>query len=228
MVMAVRSGGDSLMIESMYIDMLPIFEEVACKKNYIEITCSMIENLYSKVDPKQLHRVRLNRTFPLYTGQNARGELMAHKAIDDHVKGQQPGYSSLGTNPENKETFTESLIHVTLYKKASQFANIHYYRNETDMRRRNDQLNNEVTKNKDGSMAPAREVEHHAIAEFLKIAKLTTELPGRKYSRKDHVWDCLSKTTVKMKVRNEKEVRKMMIKEGDFDVDGLRRPCMTL
>ena len=37
-----------------------------------------------------------------------------------------------------------------------------------------------------------------------------------------------SKTTVKMKVRNEKEVRKMMIKEGDFDVDGLRRPCMTL
>ena len=68
-------------------------------------------------------------------------------------------------------------------------------------------------------MPPARTAEHHAIAEFLQIVKFTTEIPGRKYSRKD-VWDGLSKTTVKIKARNEKETRKFMMKEGDFDVDG--------
>ena len=143
---------------------------------------------------------------------------MAHKAIDDHVEGQQPGYSNLGTNPENREAFCEASINVTLYKKASQFANIHYYRNETKTRRRN-QLDNEVTRNKDGSMPPASTAEHHAISEFLKIVKFTTEIPGQKYSRKD-VWDGLSKTTVKIKTQNEKESRTFMMKEGDFDVDG--------
>ena len=76
--------------------------------------------------------------------RNSRDELMAHKDIDDHVKGQQPGYSNLGTNPENKDVFAESSIYVTLYKKASQFANIHYYRNKTGMRKRNQQ-EDEVT-----------------------------------------------------------------------------------
>ena len=41
MVMAVRSGDSSIMIESMYIEMLPVFE-IALKKNYIEISCSMV------------------------------------------------------------------------------------------------------------------------------------------------------------------------------------------
>jgi hypothetical protein len=216
MVMAVRSG-DSIMIEAMYINMLPIFE-AAGKKNYVEITCTQIENLYSNLDPKTLQRVRMNRTFPLYTGRNSRGELMAHKAIDDHVENQQPGYSTLGTNPEHKDTFCESSIHVTLYKKASQFANIHYYRNETGTRRRNQEYD-EVTFNRDGSMPPKRKAEHHAIAEFLQIVHFTTEIPGRKYSRKD-VWDGLAKTTVKIKEGKEKEVRKLMMKEGEFDVDG--------
>ena len=143
---------------------------------------------------------------------------MAHKAVDDHVENQQPGYSTLGTNPENKEAFCESSIHVTLYKKSSQFANIHYYRNETGTRRRN-QENDEVTANRDGSMPPKRKAEHHAIAEFLQIVQFTNEIPGRKYSRKD-VWDGLSKTTVKIKECKEKEVRKLMMKEGEFDVDG--------
>ena len=98
MVMAGRSG-DSIMIESMYVDMLPIFE-VAGKKNYIKITCSMIENLYSNMDPKNLQRVRLNRTFPLYTGRNSKGELMAHKAIDDHLY---DNVSSVGNGEEEED-----------------------------------------------------------------------------------------------------------------------------
>ena len=143
---------------------------------------------------------------------------MAHKAIGEHVEGQQPGYSNLGTNPENKDSFPESSIHVTLYKKASQFVNIHYYRNETEMRKRNQQ-EDEVTRNKNGSMPPARTTEHHAISEFLQIVKFTTKIPARKYSRKD-VWDGLSKTTVKIKALNQKETHTFLMKEGDFDVDG--------
>ena len=199
--MAVRSG-NSIMIELMYIEMLPVLK-IALKKNYIEISCSMVETLYASLDPINLQRVRLNRTFPLHTGRNSRGELMAHKAIGEHVEGQQPGYSNLGTNPENKDSFPESSIHVTLYKKASQFVNIHYYRNETEMRKRNQQ-EDEVTRNKNGSMPPARTTEHHAISEFLQIVKFTTKIPARKYSRKD-VWDGLSKTTVKIKALNQKE-----------------------
>ena len=58
MVMAVRSG-DSIMIELMYIEMLPVFK-IALKKNYIEISCSIVETLYASLDPINLQRVRLN------------------------------------------------------------------------------------------------------------------------------------------------------------------------
>ena len=105
------------MIERTYIDLLPIFEATG-KKNYVEIVCgTMVENLYGTVGEKTLHLVRMNRTFPLYTGRDRWGTLMAHKAIDDHVEGQQPWYGSLGTNPENKQAFCEASIHVTFYKQ---------------------------------------------------------------------------------------------------------------
>ena len=42
---------------------------------------------------------------------------MAHKAIDDHVEGQQPGYAKLGTNPKNASEFCEASVHVRFYKK---------------------------------------------------------------------------------------------------------------
>ena len=217
MVMAVRSG-DSIMIESIYIQMLPVFQAVG-KKNYVEIVCSMVENLYGPtLDAKGLQLVRMNRTFPLYTGRNSRGELMAHKAIDDHVEGQQPGYATLGTNPEDKEAFSEASIHVTMFKKASQFAKIQYYRNETNARRK-DRKNNEYTKNKDGSVKPKREIEHHAIAEFLKAIEATKECPGRVYSR-TAVWESMADLTVVIKNRKEKERRKFFSQRGDFNVDG--------
>ena len=129
MVMAVRSG-DSIMIERSYIDLLPIFEATG-KKNYVEIVCGMVESLYGTVEEKTLHLVRMNWTFPLYTGRDRWHNLMAHKAIDDHVEGQQPWYGSLGTNPEKKEAFCEASIHVTFFKKALQFTNVQYFRNET-------------------------------------------------------------------------------------------------
>ena len=68
-------------------------------------------------------------------------------------------------------------------------------------------------------MKPSRETEHLAIAEFLHLLKATTEVVGRSYNRKD-VWDTLSKTTVVIKKRNEREVRQLLMKEGDFDIDG--------
>ena len=153
MVIAVRSG-DSMMIEHMYVKLLPVFEASA-KKNYVEIVCSMIETLYSSIDPKILHMVRLNRTFPLYTGRNSKESLMAHKAIDDHVEGQQPGLAALGTNPENKDDFCDASVHVTFYKKAAQFAKIQYYRNETKTTKVNAKTG-EVGANKIASIAPKR------------------------------------------------------------------------
>ena len=46
LVIAVRSG-DSMMIKYLlYIKLLPAFEASA-KKNYVEITCSMVDTLYT-------------------------------------------------------------------------------------------------------------------------------------------------------------------------------------
>ena len=129
---------------------------------------------------------------------------MAHKAIDDHVEGQQPWYGLLGTNPENKQAFCEASIHVTFYKKALQFTTIQYFRNNTTDTRLN-LLTNKVSNNKNGSVKPNRETEHLAIAEFLKLLKATIEFEGRLYNCKDGS-ETLSKTTVVIKQLNKREV----------------------
>ena len=117
LVIAVQSG-DSMMIEYLYIKLL-----ANAKKNYVEITCSMVDTLNTSIDLNILHFVRLNQTFPLYTGRDkAGGVLMAHKAIDDHVESQQLALAALGTNPENRDAFCDASVHVTFYRKAKQFS----------------------------------------------------------------------------------------------------------
>ena len=199
MVVAVRSG-DSVMIEYMYVKFLPIFE-ASGKRNYVEIVCTMIESLYATIEPSILHLlVRLNQTFPLYTGRNSNGNIMAHKAIDDHVEGQKPGYATLGTNPENATAFCEASVHVTFYKKAAQFANIQYYRNDSKGKKK-DAKTDKIGKNKIGSIASNRSKENKmAIAEFISLISATEEVTGRVYSQKD-IWDALAETTVELKVK---------------------------
>ena len=124
---------------------------------------------------------------------------MAHKAIDDHVEGQQPGYATLGTNPENASEFCEASVHVTFYKKAAQFANIQYYRYDSKAKKKNAKTD-EIGKNKLGSIASNRSKEKMAIAEFISLTSATTEVSGRVYSRKD-IWDALAETTVELKVK---------------------------
>ena len=196
LVIAVRSG-DSMMIEYLYIKLLPAFEASA-KKNYVEITCSMVDTLYASIDPNILHFVRLNRTFPLYTGRDKPGGvLMAHKAIDDHIESQQPALAALGTNPENRDAFCDASVHVTFYRKAKQFSQIQYYRNDTKTKRMNEETN-EVAANKRKSVKPKRSQEKMAIAEYLLLTSATAEIDNRKYCRKEF-WDALAKTTVDLK-----------------------------
>ena len=182
LVIAVRSG-DSMMIKYMYIKLLPVFE-ASSKRNYVELICGMVETLYATIDPKILHLVRLNRTLPLYTGQNSNGSLMAHKAINDHVEGQQPAYGVLGMNPENRDEFCETSVHVIFYTKAAQFANIQYYRNESKMKK-NNETSNEIESKKLGSIASNCSKERMAIAEFISLISATAEVNGRVYSRKE-------------------------------------------
>ena len=68
-------------------------------------------------------------------------------------------------------------------------------------------------------MKLSRETEHLAIAEFLHLLQATTEVVSRSYTCKD-VWDTLSKTTVVIKKRNKRKLRQLLMKEGDFDIDG--------
>ncbi len=200
LVIAVRSG-DSMMIEYLYIKLLPVFES-SSKRNYVEIACSMVDTLYTSIDPHILHFVRLNRTFPLYAGRDKPGGvLMAHKAIDDHVESQQPALAALGTNPENRNEFCDASVHVTFYKKARQFSQIQYYRNETKTKKLNKQTD-EVAANKQKSVKPKRSLEKMAIAEYLMLTSATKEIDHRKYSRKEF-WDALSKTTVDLKAPNQ-------------------------
>ena len=157
--------------------------------------------LYATIEPKILHLVQLNQTFPLYTGRNSNGNIMAHKAIDDHVEGQQPGYATLGTNPENASEFCEASVHVTLYKKAAQFANIQYYCYDSKAKKKNTKTD-EIGKNKIGSIASNRLKEKMTIAEFISLTSATTEVSGRVYLRKD-IWDALAETTVELKVKKK-------------------------
>ena len=122
---------------------------------------------------------------------------MVHKAIDDHIEGQQPGLAALGTNPENKDDFCDASVHVTFYKKAAQFAKIQYYQNETKTKKVNDKLG-EVGANKIANITPKHTREKLAIAEFLLLTSATKEIDGRQYSRNEF-WEALAKTTVEMK-----------------------------
>ena len=54
LVIAVRCG-DSMMIEYLYIKLLPAFEA-----SVKEITCSMVDTLYASIDPNILYFVWLN------------------------------------------------------------------------------------------------------------------------------------------------------------------------
>ena len=124
---------------------------------------------------------------------------MAHKAIDDHVEGQQPGYAKLGTNPKNASEFCEASVHVRFYKKAAQFANIQYYRYDSKAKKK-DAKTDEIVKNKIGSIALNRWKEKMAIAEFISLTSATTEVSGRVYLWKN-IWDALAETTVELKVK---------------------------
>jgi len=93
--------------------------------------------------------------------------------------------------------YCDASIHVTFYKKAAQFANIQYYRNETKTKKE-DGKTGEVGANKIPSIAPKRTKEKLAIAEFLIITSATKEINGRQYSRNEF-WEALAKTTVEIK-----------------------------
>ena len=179
----------------------------------------MVETLYATIEPMILHLVRLNRTLPLYTGRNGNKNLMAHKAIDDHVEGLQPAYGALGTNPENRDEFCEASIHVTFYKKAAQFANIQYYRNESKTNKKNAKTD-EIEKSKLRSIASNRSKEKMAIAEYISLISATSEVNGRKYVRKE-IWDALSQTTVELKEKKSNKNSKKDDNEGTVGIDRL-------
>ena len=83
----------------MYIKLLPVFE-ASSKRNYVELSCRMVETLYATIDPKILHLVRLPiRHFRRFARQQRK------RRIDDDIYQEQKKHSDNGT--ENEETMNE-------------------------------------------------------------------------------------------------------------------------
>ena len=76
------SSGDSIMIEVLYQEFLPIFV-LTNKKHYVEIVLGMIDTLCSKLNCMQLQLVRTNRTVSLYSSQEKQeNKPMSNWALD--------------------------------------------------------------------------------------------------------------------------------------------------
>jgi hypothetical protein len=200
--------GDAVMIEWLYKEFLPIYLYTG-KKNYFEIVCGMMEEMYGKLDYKLLHLTRINRTIPLYTGVDTDGRPMANWAIDALIELVQKYYHKMNFRNDNLEGWMQHSPNVQLNNKSIRLAKTEYHRfwseSEKDLRNGTGNENDlDQARNRKKTSEPKRLQEHLAIAEFISLNKMVVETPGRKYSQ-DAMYLSFSSMTTNLSDESESE-----------------------
>ena len=114
--LSVRSG-DAVMLEWLYSRFLPIYVATG-KHQYVEIVLGMMENFYTKLPPKILHLVRLNRTVPLYEGVDRDGTPVAFWAHDAIIELLQKYFHQEHNKENTIELWIKNSPHLMFMNKA--------------------------------------------------------------------------------------------------------------
>ena len=180
--LSVRAG-DDIMIEWLYLRFLPIYLATG-KLHYVEIMLGQMENFYTKLPPHILHLVWLNRTVPLYDGDDQAGNPMAFWAHDAIIELLQKYF-----HEHNKENTIEAWIknspHLMSMNKAKRFSQSKYGRESKDGKepRYIDQEDDggekrDKKRNKKRTFVPNRDREKKIISKFILLLKLAEDCPG--------------------------------------------------
>jgi hypothetical protein len=213
-------AGDAVMIEALYCKFLPLYL-VTKKNHYVETVLSNIEDFYSKLSSKLLHLVRINRTTPLYSGNDKQGMPMANWALDAVIELQQKYYHKMQQG-SNVTGWLKNSPHIMLMNKCKRFTQQEYSKVKNVVVRENkliDHVDNDSSNDPAGNMkrtfVPNRAKEYKCISEFIHICKMTVESPGRKYNSKD-VWDVIIEDRCTTKLNNKDEIMQasMMLEEA--------------
>jgi hypothetical protein len=213
-------AGDAIMIEALYSKFLSVYLALG-KKHYVEIVLGNMDQFYAQLPSKLLHLVQINRTSPLYEGNDSQGRPMANWALDAIIEVQQKYYHRMqqGTNVKG---WLQNSPHIMLMNKAQRFIQFEYCR-VRDAKCRDskmiDHVDNDVHldhgQNQKRTFVPKRDKEYKCISEFLSLSKWTIETDGRKYSSKD-VWDIIVEERVSTQLHDQDERAQatMMLEEA--------------
>ena len=176
-------NGDAVMIEWLYKEFLPIYL-VNGKFNYFEIVLGMIETFYGALSQSSdlLHVIRVNRTMPLYDGNDKYNNPMSNWAQDAILENLQKLFHSI--------PFEQSQ-HVLTMDKSMRFCKKEYtFASTTEGRKAkkngiDDSPHNDRGNDMKKTTIPKREKELIAISEFISKLDVGTEVPNRKYVRDD-------------------------------------------
>ena len=214
-------AGDAVMIEALYCKFLPYYQATG-KRNYVQIVLSNIDAFYSEIPANLLHLVRINRTSPLYKGNDKYGRPMANWALDAIIELQQKFYHRMKQG--SVEGWLKNSPHMMLMNKCQRFSNFEYSKVKTP-ERRDAKMSGDHTdasgspidpnNNRKRTWIPKRESEYKCISEFIALSKITEENNGRKYDNKA-MWDIIVQgmITTKLEDKNEKDQAQMMLVEA--------------
>jgi hypothetical protein len=209
-------AGDSIAIEWLYSEFLPV---LLCtgKVHCVESILSSMEHLYSDLEGRLLHLVRLNRTHPLYNGCDNKGNPMAHWSLDGIIELIQKYYHQMNFDNSEEGWITNS-PHIMLMNKARRFSEEEYKRsNSTSNSCESETLEVEKSStskspNLKASIIPNRAREHHAIAEYLNLLGVVKEVPDRQYS-KLVMWKMLGQITTILDDKSQDDINKTLMEE---------------
>jgi hypothetical protein len=213
-------AGDAIMLEALYSKFLSIYNALG-KKHYVEIVLGNIDAFYSQLPSKLLHLVRINRTSPLYEGNDRQGKPMANWALDAIIEVQQKYYHRMQQGTSVKGWLQNS-PHIMLMNKAQRFVQYEYCRVKEKQCRDSkmvDHVDGDVRmdhgQNQKRTFIPKRHKEYKCISEFISLMKWTVETNGRKYNSKD-VWDVIveERVTTKLNNQDERAQASMMLNEA--------------
>lgn len=145
--------------------------------------------------------IRINRTVPLYDGNDKDGNPMANWALDGIIEMLQKYYHRLRFDEKNahiKDSAHIMVINRSQRMEATEYGSRNKNRSGNDGGVSQDVLHEQKHKNRQSTIIPKRLKEHMAIGELINITKLTVEEPHRSYNE-NALWVALSRITVDLK-----------------------------
>lgn len=199
--------------------MLPLFNATG-KKHYYEIDLKQMEDPYSQIPYKYLHLLGINHTVPLYAGVDGQGDPMGNWVLESLNETVQKYYHKMNFHTGKSNGWFRYSLHMVVISKASRVVmeecshlqstkdkDTHFI-DHSDMNIKTGKGAKAVKK----SCSPKCERESCAVAEYLKLSKMTREISNRQYNDNE-MWDVINQCAVELISETEKSRTERMVRE---------------